>query len=99
MLMPLPATLHGLVQEYETLLAAETLAGVTAPGERLRDLAYTLCVSTGTREIAEALTRAHAYLATTAAPSAPARRVVSAGPPDLAVRVVAVPRESEPTPL
>lgn len=32
MLMPLPTALHRLVEEYETLLAEETLAGVTAPG-------------------------------------------------------------------
>ncbi|MEU0788153.1 DUF5133 domain-containing protein [Streptomyces sp. NPDC006173] len=62
MLMPLPATLRRLVKEYETLLAEETLADVTVHNQRLRDLAYTLCVSTGTREIAEALDTARSYL-------------------------------------
>lgn len=99
MLMPLPATLHRLVEEYETLLAEETLAGVTAPGARLRDLAYTLCVSTGTREIADALTRAHAYLATAAAPPVHVRRTVTAGAAGPAVRATALPRETAPTPL
>ncbi|MEU8794851.1 DUF5133 domain-containing protein [Streptomyces sp. NPDC048643] len=64
MLMPLPATLRRLVKEYETLLAEEALAGGADPcGQRLRDLAYTLCVSTGTREIADALETARSYLA------------------------------------
>ncbi|MCX5285827.1 DUF5133 domain-containing protein [Streptomyces sp. NBC_00198] len=63
MLMPLPATLRRLVKEYETLLAEETLAGVADPSRRLRDLAYTLCVSTGTREITAALDAARSFLA------------------------------------
>ncbi|MEU8792749.1 DUF5133 domain-containing protein [Streptomyces sp. NPDC048643] len=99
MLMPLPTTLHRLVEEYETLLAEETLAGVTVPGARLRDLAYTLCVSTGTREIADALTRAHAYLATADAPPVHVRRTVTAGAADPALRAAALPRETERTPL
>ncbi|MFD9099090.1 DUF5133 domain-containing protein [Streptomyces collinus] len=64
MLMPLPATLRRLVREYETLLAEETLAGETAPSPALQDLAYTLCVSTGTREVTQALEVASAYLGT-----------------------------------
>ncbi|MFQ3563021.1 DUF5133 domain-containing protein [Streptomyces gramineus] len=35
---------------------------MTASGQRLQDLAYTLCVSTGTREIAQALHLAHDFL-------------------------------------
>ncbi|MFJ5643832.1 DUF5133 domain-containing protein [Streptomyces sp. NPDC093223] len=62
MLMPHPATLRRLLTEYETLLAAETRADGTTPGARLEDLVYTLCVSTGTREIAHALRAAHDYL-------------------------------------
>ncbi|MGW2689704.1 DUF5133 domain-containing protein [Streptomyces sp. NPDC001414] len=62
MLMPHPATLRRLLTEYETLLAADTRADGTAPGARLEDLVYTLCVSTGTREIAHALRAAHDYL-------------------------------------
>ncbi|MGW3661876.1 DUF5133 domain-containing protein [Streptomyces sp. NPDC005141] len=63
MLMPLPGTLDRLVEEYETLLAAETLTGATVASPRLRDIAYTLCVSTGTREITDALESARSYLA------------------------------------
>ncbi|WP_333774968.1 DUF5133 domain-containing protein [Streptomyces sp. IBSBF 3136] len=64
MLMPLPATLRRLVKEYETLLAEETLSGATAPSPALQDLAYTLCVSTGTREVTQALEAARSYLGT-----------------------------------
>jgi hypothetical protein len=66
MLMPLPATLRRLVKEYEALLAATPTNATTPPNQRLRDLAYTLCVSTGTREVADALERARSYLATCA---------------------------------
>ncbi|MFE3169394.1 DUF5133 domain-containing protein [Streptomyces sp. NPDC059224] len=61
MLMPHPATLRRLLTEYETLLTIEGTDG-TAPGPRLQDLAYTLCVSTGTREITQALRVAHDHL-------------------------------------
>lgn len=61
MLMPLPATLRRLVAEYETLAATRD------PGQRLSDLEYTLCVSTGTREIGAALEAARSYLAQAAA--------------------------------
>ncbi|WP_326841104.1 DUF5133 domain-containing protein [Streptomyces sp. NBC_01558] len=61
MLMPLPSTLRQLLTEYETLRAA---TGTTPPSQRLRDLDYTLCVSTGTREITQALETARSYLAT-----------------------------------
>ncbi|MFD5723531.1 DUF5133 domain-containing protein [Streptomyces sp. NPDC127036] len=61
MLMPLPSTLRRLLTEYETLLAA---TGTAPPSQRLRDLDYTLCVSTGTREITHALEKAYSYLAT-----------------------------------
>ncbi|MFF0142312.1 DUF5133 domain-containing protein [Streptomyces sp. NPDC005227] len=58
--MPLPATLRRLLTEYETLLAA---TATTPPGQGLRNVEYTLCVSTGTREITHALHKAHSYLA------------------------------------
>lgn len=44
MLKPHPTVLRRLVEEYETL----TTAPATAPESRIADLAYTLCVSTGT---------------------------------------------------
>lgn len=61
MLMPLPSTLRRLLTEYEALLTATRS---TLPSRRLSDLEYTLCVSTGTREIAQALEAARSYLAT-----------------------------------
>jgi hypothetical protein len=67
MLMPLPARLHALVREYETLSAEEGRTGTDTPSPRLRDLAYTLCVSTGTRDIEQALEAARTYLGTAAA--------------------------------
>ena len=64
MLMPHPTLLRRLVDEYEALMAR------TAPGEgperhdpRVQDLAYTLCVSTGTREVGQALETARHMLA------------------------------------
>ncbi|MGW6260965.1 DUF5133 domain-containing protein [Streptomyces sp. NPDC055085] len=66
MLMPLPATLRRLVTEYEALTASE---GNTTAAARLRltDLSYTLCVSTATRDISDALNTARSYLAETEA--------------------------------
>lgn len=58
MLMAHPAVLKNLVEQYETL---RLLHGEDA-GEQVRrrmdDLAYTLCVSTGTRDIDTALVAA-----------------------------------------
>lgn len=69
MLRPHPAVLRRLVDEYEALTtAAEAARGPAEPDPRARDLAYTLCVSTGTRDIERALEAAHRWLAT-----APAR--------------------------
>ncbi|MEU2775870.1 DUF5133 domain-containing protein [Streptomyces sp. NPDC007162] len=62
MLMPHPATLRRLVKEYEALLVTETLVDDASVGTRLQDLAYTLCVSTGTRQVTDALRVAHEYL-------------------------------------
>ncbi|MET9903066.1 DUF5133 domain-containing protein [Streptomyces sp. NPDC006446] len=81
MLMPLPATLSQLVTAYETLLAEETPDEATPPSQRLRDLAYTLCVSTGTREIADALDTARSYLAKAAvAPASSSAAAMRPGP-------------------
>ncbi|MEV6612631.1 DUF5133 domain-containing protein [Streptomyces sp. NPDC051051] len=59
MLMPHPAVLRTLVAEYE----AATAGGSTAVDTRAQDLAYTLCVSTGTREVTRALEVARSWLA------------------------------------
>nr|WP_141203233.1 DUF5133 domain-containing protein [Streptomyces griseorubiginosus] len=61
MLMPDPAFLRGLVEEYEALRAAADRTAAE-PGSRARDLAYTLCVVTGTRDVRPALETAHRLL-------------------------------------
>lgn len=54
MLMAHPAYLRELVQRYEALRDE----GTTASRQQLDDVAYTLCVSTGTRSVEQALTLA-----------------------------------------
>ncbi len=61
--------LRRLVDEYEALSAAEAGRGPAQPSPRARDLAYTLCVSTGTRDVRRALEAAHEWLATAPAPA------------------------------
>lgn len=59
MLMAHPAVLRNLLERYEGL---EALAGTEAAGphihRQMQDTAYTLCVSTGTRDIDEAVSAA-----------------------------------------
>ncbi|GAA2768018.1 DUF5133 domain-containing protein [Streptomyces paradoxus] len=74
MLRPHPDVLRRLVDEYEALAAVEAARGPAELNPRARDLAYTLCVSTGTRDVKRALEAAHRWLA--AAP-APAREPVA----------------------
>ncbi|WP_432182932.1 DUF5133 domain-containing protein [Streptomyces tendae] len=83
MLMPHPAVLRGLLAEYEAAAADEPVDATGRPGPRTRDLAYTLCVSTGTREVRRALETARRHLADAPAPSAPATppAPVAAGAP------------------
>ncbi|MER6083657.1 DUF5133 domain-containing protein [Streptomyces sp. NPDC001833] len=64
--MPHPATLRRLVDEYESLRTAET-----APDPKAGDLAYTLCVITGTRDIAAALAKSRHLLAAAATAGLP----------------------------
>jgi hypothetical protein len=54
-----PAVLHKLIEQYETLqlLHAEE-AGSAEIRRRMDDIAYTLCVSTGTRDVDTALVAA-----------------------------------------
>ncbi|MFI5685083.1 DUF5133 domain-containing protein [Streptomyces sp. NPDC051636] len=66
-LRPHPATLRKLVEEYEGLLAHEG-----GQGPRERDLAYTLCVLTGTRDVGVALATARRHLAAATLPPEPA---------------------------
>ncbi|MEU9174802.1 DUF5133 domain-containing protein [Streptomyces sp. NPDC048420] len=62
MLIPDPAFLRRLVDAYEALRSKEA-AAAAEPSPRARDLAYTLCVSTGTRDVRLALETAHRLLA------------------------------------
>jgi hypothetical protein len=63
MLIPHPGFLRELVDAYEALMAEEAAAGRTELSARARDLAYTLCVSTGTRDVRPALETARRLLA------------------------------------
>ncbi|MFD5624799.1 MULTISPECIES: DUF5133 domain-containing protein [unclassified Streptomyces] len=68
MLMPHPETLRKLVAEYEELAAQEAVDNSVRPGRRAQDVAYTLCVSTGTRDVRQALAAARRQLADATAP-------------------------------
>ncbi|MBZ6231413.1 DUF5133 domain-containing protein [Streptomyces olivaceus] len=72
MLMPHPAMLRGLLKEYEAAAANEPADATGAPGPRTRDLAYTLCVSTGTRDVGRALEAARLQLTAAATQTAKA---------------------------
>ncbi|MEU9782453.1 DUF5133 domain-containing protein [Streptomyces phaeochromogenes] len=81
MLMPHPATLRRLVDEYEALIVPEDEGGAVAkPDQRAQDLAYTLCVSTGTRDVRRALERARRHLAAVRQPVVPMRAVAPVEP-------------------
>lgn len=78
MLMAHPTVLRNLVARYESLTAhpvdtdGKGAAGRTTDesdpeiGRQLADVAYTLCVSTGTREIGSALAAAREHIASAA---------------------------------
>ncbi|MFJ4645174.1 DUF5133 domain-containing protein [Streptomyces bobili] len=70
MLMPHPAVLRTLVDEYEATKAS----GSAEDDTRAQDLAYTLCVSTGTREVDRALEVARGWLAAATADDTTTRR-------------------------
>ncbi|MFE5189650.1 DUF5133 domain-containing protein [Streptomyces sp. NPDC056628] len=67
MLTPHPTLLRRLVEEYEALMAQKASREVPGRGDvRAQDLAYTLCVSTGAREVGQALETARHLLAASA---------------------------------
>ncbi|MFB8028930.1 DUF5133 domain-containing protein [Streptomyces sp. NPDC056465] len=68
MLMANPATLRNLVKRYESLRSAHARLGTSESSRQLEDVSYTLCVTTGTRAVPEALAAAAAQLS--AVPSA-----------------------------
>ncbi|MFG3203853.1 DUF5133 domain-containing protein [Streptomyces sp. NPDC048192] len=55
MLMAHPAVLTNLIEQYETLRILQAEDGSPEVRQRLDDVAYTLCVATGTRDIDAAL--------------------------------------------
>jgi hypothetical protein len=61
LLRPHPTVLRRLIDEYEAVSAMES-ADAAGPSPRARDLAYTLCVSTGTRDVRAALEAARRWL-------------------------------------
>ena len=79
MLMAHPAVLRSLLQRYEALvpLAHDRTADPHAYGQ-LQDTAYTLCVSTGTRDIEAALKAARELLERRFADADPALRTATA---------------------
>ncbi|MFI2780923.1 DUF5133 domain-containing protein [Streptomyces sp. ALB3] len=62
MLMANPATLRNLVKRYETLRSTHARLGTSESSRQLEDVSYTLCVTTGTRAVPEALAVAAAQL-------------------------------------
>ncbi|MBM9623930.1 DUF5133 domain-containing protein [Streptomyces zhihengii] len=62
MLMAHPAVLENLVEQYDTLRILHAENGGEAVQQRMQDLAYTLCVSTGTRDVDSALVAARHQL-------------------------------------
>ncbi|MFK4541054.1 hypothetical protein RKD29_000650 [Streptomyces tendae] len=81
MLMPHPAVLRGLLAEYEAAAVDEPADATGRPGPRTRDLAYTLCVSTGTRDVRRALETARRHLADASAPTTPPAPVAGGAAP------------------
>ncbi|MGW2782725.1 DUF5133 domain-containing protein [Streptomyces populi] len=62
MLMAHPAVLARLIEQYETLRILQAEKGGPEVRRRMDDIAYTLCVSTGTRDIDTALIAARHQL-------------------------------------
>ncbi|MFI9615816.1 DUF5133 domain-containing protein [Streptomyces sp. NPDC052023] len=62
MLMAHPAVLKNLIQQYEALRLLHAQDGDDEVRRRMDDIAYTLCVSTGTRDVDAALIAARHQL-------------------------------------
>ncbi|WP_030607653.1 DUF5133 domain-containing protein [Streptomyces sclerotialus] len=67
MLLPSPETLRNLIARYEEAQLLHSEQGTYETAQRLEDVTYTLCVSTGTRTPEAALAVAHDHLSRTAA--------------------------------
>lgn len=55
MLMAHPAVLQNLMEQYDALRVLRAQEGSAVVQRRMEDIAYTLCVVTGTRDIDAAL--------------------------------------------
>ncbi|RZU36317.1 uncharacterized protein DUF5133 [Streptomyces sp. BK022] len=55
MLMAHPAVLQNLIEQYDALSVLHAQEGSAEVRQRMDDIAYTLCVATGTRDIDTAL--------------------------------------------
>ncbi|MGW7454858.1 DUF5133 domain-containing protein [Streptomyces sp. NPDC054787] len=64
MLMAHPAVLARLVEEYEAMAQPHPADRREPARQRMEDVVYTLCVSTGTRDIESALAAARERLRT-----------------------------------
>lgn len=62
MLMAHPAVMRSLIEQYEALEVLHAQDGSTEARQRMDDVAYTLCVSTGTRDVDAALIAARHQL-------------------------------------
>ena len=62
MLLAHPSVLKDLVERYETLRALHAENGGATARRRMDDVAYTLCVSTGTRTVEDAVDSARRRL-------------------------------------
>ncbi|MFI9244043.1 DUF5133 domain-containing protein [Streptomyces sp. NPDC053086] len=62
MLMAHPAVLRNLIEQYDTLRILHAEDGSAEVRQRMDDIAYTLCVSTGTQDIDAALIAARHQL-------------------------------------
>lgn len=62
MLMSHPAVLADLIAQYEALHALHAEDGSPEAQQRLDDIAYTLCITTGTRDVNAALAAARHQL-------------------------------------
>ncbi|MBT2365708.1 DUF5133 domain-containing protein [Streptomyces sp. ISL-10] len=58
MLMAHPVILRNLIEQYDALRVLRAEEGSSQARQRMDDLAYTLCVSTGTSDVAAALVAA-----------------------------------------
>ncbi|MDN3293209.1 DUF5133 domain-containing protein [Streptomyces ficellus] len=58
MLMAHPVVLSNLIEQYETLRVLHAEEGSPEVQQRMDDIAYTLCVSTGTSDVDAALVAA-----------------------------------------